>query len=162
VRAELDVHGLHGRVARAVLGGLEGVQAADDHAHLRAVVHRRDLRVLEDRPLGHELAFLDADVGDLHAHAGVQPRGQAGADLEAEQPAAEQRVVEALVAHHLGHHVDDRLGEALGRSLGAEDLAHAVGAEALGGVVGDLADHDRGRLGAQLAGQLRSLRKRPD
>ena len=51
-----------------------------------------DLRVLEDRALGDELAVLDVDLGDLHGHAGAQARGQAGADLEAEQAAAEQRV----------------------------------------------------------------------
>src|SRR3712207_7393219 len=49
-------------------------------------------RSLQDRALGDELAVLDADVGDFHADAGVQARGEAGADLEAEQAAAEQRV----------------------------------------------------------------------
>src|SRR4051794_30960321 len=81
---ELDVEVLDGRCAAAFLE-LERVQAPDDHAHAGSVVHRGDLRVAEDRALGDELAVLDADVGDLHADPGVQPRGQAGADLEAEQ-----------------------------------------------------------------------------
>ena len=41
-------------------------------------------------------------------------RGQAGADLEPEQSAAEQRVGVAVVVDHLGHRVDHRLREALG------------------------------------------------
>ena len=68
------------------------------------------------------------DRRDLHRHAGVQARGEAGADLEAEQAAAEQRVVVAVVVHDLRHRVDDRLREALG-ALDAEDLRRAVGAE---------------------------------
>ena len=54
-----------------------------------------------DRALGGELAVDDVDLRDLHRHAGVQARGQAGADLEAEQAAAEQRVVVAVVVHDL-------------------------------------------------------------
>ena len=77
---------------------VERVQAADDDARLADVVDVHDRRVLEDRPLGDELAVLGLDRGDLHGHAGVQAGGQAGADLEAEQAAAEQRVGVALVA----------------------------------------------------------------
>ena len=54
-----------------------------------------DRGVAEDRALGDELAALGAHGGDLHRHAGAEARGQAGADLEAEQAAAEQRVVVA-------------------------------------------------------------------
>ena len=46
----------------------------------------------------------------------LQARGQAGADLEAEQAAAEQRVVVAVGLEQVGHRVDDRLREALGRA----------------------------------------------
>ena len=116
-----------------------------------------DRRVAEDRALGDELAALDVDRGDLHRHAGVQARGQAGADLEAEQAAAEQRVVVAAVGDDLGHRVDDRLREALG-ALGAEDLRRAVVAERGREVVGDaLADDDRVRLAAELGGELGAL-----
>ena len=52
----------------------------------------RDRRVAEDRPLRDEPAALDAHAGDLHRDAGAEPRREAGADLEAEQAAAEQRV----------------------------------------------------------------------
>ena len=89
-----------------------------------AVVHGADLRVLQDRALGDELAVLGADVGDLHADAGVQARGQAGADLEAEQAAAEQRVLVAAGLDRRRHRVDDRLRQALG-TLDAVDLAGA-------------------------------------
>ena len=41
-------------------------------------------------------------------------RGQAGADLEPEQAAAEQRVGMAVLVDHLGHRVDHGLGEPLG------------------------------------------------
>ena len=92
---------------------LERVEAADDDA-LALVAGLGDRRVAEDRALGDELAALDGDGGDLHRHARAEPRGEAGADLEAEQAAAEQRVVVAVVVHDLRHGVDDRLGEALG------------------------------------------------
>ena len=118
-----------------------------------------DLRVLEDRALGDELAVLDAHVGDLHADAGVEPRGQAGADLEAEQAAAEQRVAVAAVADDLRHRVDDRLREAL-RPLGAEHLGGAVGAERREHVVAEaglVADHDRVTLAAELGGEASAL-----
>ena len=128
VRGEVDLHVLDRGRAGAVLGGLERVQAADDHADARVVVDVGDLRVAQDRPLGDELAVLHADAGDLHADAGVQARGQAGADLEAEQAAAEQRVAEVVVGDDLRHRVDDRLREALG-ALDAVDLARPVGAE---------------------------------
>ena len=78
-----------------------------------------DRRVLEDRALGDELAAVDLDRGDLHRHAGVEAGGEAGADLEAEQAAAEQRVADVVVGDDLRHHVDDRLREA----LRAADLA---------------------------------------
>ena len=131
---------------------LEGVQAADDDPAV-LVGGRRDRRVAVDRALGGELAVDDVDLRDLHRHAGVQARGEAGADLEAEQAAAEQRVVVPAVVHDLRHDVDDRLGEALGRVLGAEDLRHAVVAERGGEVVGDVADDDGMGLAAELGGE---------
>src|SRR5919206_2171727 len=85
VRGELDLDVLDRRGAGSGLADLERVQPADDHADLRAVVHVGDLRVLQDRAARDELAVLDLDLGDLHADAGVEPRGEAGADLEAEQ-----------------------------------------------------------------------------
>ncbi len=145
--------------AGAGLGGLERVQATDDHADAGVVVDVGDLRVAEDRALGDELRVLHADAGDLHADAGVQARGQAGADLEAEQAAAEQRVAEVVVGDDLRHRVDDRLREALG-PLDAVDLARAVGPERgaqLVGQAGLLADHDRVALGAQLGGEAGAL-----
>jgi hypothetical protein len=111
-----------------------------------------------DRALGGELAVLDVDLRDLHRHAGVEPRGQASADLEAEQAAAEERVVVAVVVHHLRHDVDDRLGEPLGRVLRTEDLRHAVVAERRRELVGDVADDDRMRLAAELTGEPGGLR----
>ena len=146
---------------RAVAGllGLERVEAADDHAHAGAVMHVGDLRVLQDRALGDELAVLDADARDLHADAGVQARRQARADLEAEQAAAEQRVAMAVVRDDLGHRVDDRLREALG-PLDAEDLRRAVAAERgaeLVGQAGLVADHHGVALAAELARQARAL-----
>src|SRR4051794_1728585 len=93
-RGELDVDVLDAR-ARAVGGRrLERVQAADDDAAL-AIARGRDRRVAEDRALGRELAVLHAHGRDLHRHARVQARGEAGADLEAEQAAAEDRVAVA-------------------------------------------------------------------
>ena len=98
------------------------------------------------------------DRGDLHGHAGLLARGQAGADLEAEQAAAEQRVAVTVVVDHLGHHVDDRLGQALG-ALGPEHLRGAVGAERLAEVVGQVvaADDDRVALAADVRGARRAL-----
>src|SRR5215218_7896114 len=143
VRREVDPHVLDGRRAGAGLACLERVQAADNDADARLVVHVGDLRVAEDRALGDELAVLHADVGDLHADAGVQARGEARPDLEAEQAAAEERVLVALVADDLGHRVDHGLREALG-ALRAEHLGGAVGAEAGQEVVGQavLGPHD--------------------
>ena len=159
VRGEVDLHVLDRRRAGAVLRGLERVQAADDHADAGVVVDVGDLRVAQDRALGDELAVLDADAGDLHADAGVQARGQAGADLEAEQAAAEQRVAVAVVGDDLRHRVDDRLREALG-ALDAVDLGGAVGAERGAQVVGQaglspttIAWHSRAELGGE-AGAL--------
>src|SRR5918994_3456596 len=151
---DLDVLDLGGATR---LVRVEGVQAADDDPGLRDVADVGDLGVLKDRALGDELAVLDVHLGDLHGHARVQPRGQAGADLEAEQAAPEQRVAEVVVDHHLRHHVDDRLGEALRGLLAAVDPFHAVGAETRGRVIGHVADNHRGGLGAEFAGELRSL-----
>ena len=78
-----------------------------------------DRGVAEDRALGDELAALGAHRGDLHRDAGAEARGEAGADLEAEQAAAEQRVVVAAARDRRRHRVDDRLREALG-ALGAQ------------------------------------------
>src|SRR5215217_4640523 len=160
----LDVDVLDGRRAGAGLACLERVQAADNDADARLVVHVGDLRVAEDRALGDELAVLHADVGDLHADAGVQARGQAGADLEAEQAAAEQRVAEAVVRDDLRHRVDDRLREPLG-AHDAVDLARPVAAERRAQVVrqaGLVAHHDRVTLGAELGREPSTLGHRPE
>ena len=85
---DLDVDDF--RRAAVVLLDLERVDPADDDPEVALVAGYRDLRVLEDRPLRHELAVLGLDRRDLHRHAGVLARGQAGADLEPEQAAAEQ------------------------------------------------------------------------
>ena len=137
---------------------LERVDPADDDPEVALVAGDRDLRVLEDRPLGHELAVLGPDRGDLHGHAGLLARGQAGADLEPEQAAAEQRVAVAVIVDHLGHHVDHRLGQALG-PLAAEHLGGAVGAERLAQLVGQvIAADDHGvALAADLLGARRAL-----
>ena len=118
-----------------------------------------DLRVLEDRPAGDELAVVDLDLGDLHADAGVEPRGEPCADLEAEQAAAEQEVLVAVVLRDLGHGVDHRLREALG-TLDAEDLRRPVGAERGEQVVGQaglVADDDRVAFAAELVRQASAL-----
>ena len=100
--------------------------------------------------------------GDLHRHAGVHAGGQAGADLEAEQAAAEQRVGVAVVVDDLGHGVDDGLGQALG-ALDAEHLGRAVGAELTRQVVGDrLPEDHRVGLAAELAGQAGALGHRAE
>ena len=122
-------------------------------------MHVGDRGVLQDRALGDELAVLDAHARDLHADAGVEARGQAGADLEAEQAAAEQRVAVAAVGDDLRHRVDDRLREALG-ALGAEHLRRAVAAERGAELVGQarlVADHDGVALAAELAGEPGAL-----
>src|SRR3954447_6324112 len=156
VLGELDVDVLDLRRAAAGLDDLERVEAPDDDA-AALVLRRRDRRVAQDRALGLELAVDDVDLRDLHRHAGVQARGKAGADLEAEQAAAEQRVVVAVGLEQVRHRVDDRLGQALGR-LDAEDLGRAVLAERRGGLVGDaLADDDRVTLGPELLGDLGGL-----
>ena len=81
----------------------------------------------------------------------------AGADLEAEQAATEQRPVVAVVVDDLGHRVDDRLSEPLG-ALGAEDLLRAVLAERGQRVVGDaLTNDDRMTLAAELRGEAGAL-----
>ena len=136
---------------------LERVQAPDDHADAGAVVHGGDLRVLQDRALGDELAVLDPDRRDLHAHAGVQPRGEAGADLEAEQAAAEQRVPVAAGLDRRRHRVHDRLREAL-RAFDAVDLRRAVVAELTPPDRRDaLAHDDRVALGAELGREAGAL-----
>ena len=81
--------------AVAVSRDLERVDPADDDPEVAPVAGDRDLRVLEDRALGDELAVLGPHGGDLHRHAGLLARGEAGADLEPEQTAAEQRVAHA-------------------------------------------------------------------
>jgi len=88
---------------------------------------------------------------------GVEARGQPGADLEAEQAAAEERVAEALVGDDLGHRIDDRLGQALGHALGPVDLGRAPVAERGAGVVGDIADNQCGGLATDFTGQLGRL-----
>jgi hypothetical protein len=154
----LDVDILDRRAPAAGLAGLEGVEPADDHADVALVARLGDRGVLQDRALGHELAVLGLDVGDLHGHAGVEARGEAGADLEAEQAAPEQRVAVAVVRDDLGHHVDDRLREALG-ALGAVHLRGAVGTERGTEVVGQVIapDHHGMGLAAELAGELGAL-----
>ena len=125
-------------------------------------MHGADLRVLQDRALGDELAVLGADVGDLHADAGVQARGQAGADLEAEQAAAEQRVLVAAGFDRRRHRVHDRLRQALG-ALDAVDLAGAELTQLGGEIVGDaLADDDRVALGAELGREARPFGHGPE
>src|SRR4051794_11632590 len=176
MRSELPRDVLHGGVAGALgLLGLERVEAADDHADPRGVVHVGDLGVLQDRSLRDEPApasacglvtasLVDADVGDLHAHARVEPRAQARADLEPEQAAAEQRVVVAALADHLRHRVDDGLREPLG-ALDPEDLRRAVRAERGAQVVreaGALAEHERVALRAELPRQARALGDRSE
>src|SRR3954468_4611551 len=74
-RRELDLDALDLGGIAAGLGDLEGVQPSDDDP-ARLVLGLRDRAVAEDRALGDELAVLDGDVGDLHGHAGVQPRGE--------------------------------------------------------------------------------------
>src|SRR5919201_6830606 len=128
LRRELDLHVLDRRRAGAGLLRLEGVEAADDDPDVGAEVDLRDRRIAEDRALGDELAAVDVDRGDLHRDAGAEARGEAGADLEAEQAAAEQRIAVAVVGDDLGHRVDHRLGQALGRPR-AIDLRRAVGAQ---------------------------------
>ena len=56
--------------------------------------------ILESCRIGRSATSLpsgDLHLGDLHRHAGVEARGQPGADLEAEQAATEEGVGEALV-----------------------------------------------------------------
>ncbi len=145
------------RVGPAGLLDLERVQAADDDADVGAVFDFGDRRVAEDRALGDQLAVLGAHGGDLHHDARAQARGQAGADLEAEQAAAEQRVGVAAAGDRLRHRVDERLREAL-RALGDEHLLGAVFAERGGQVLRDvLAEQDRVRLAAELGGELGAL-----
>ena len=146
-----------GSVGAAGVPDLERVEAADHDADVGAVFDFGDRRVAEDRALGDQLAALGPHVGDLHHDARAEPRGQAGADLEAEQAAAEQRVGVAAVGDRLGHRVDQRLGEALG-ALGDEHLLGAVVAERCRQVLRDvLAEQDRVRLAAELGGELGAL-----
>ena len=108
--------------------------------------------------MGDELAVLRLDRGDLHRHPGLLAGGQSGADLEAEQTAAEQRVAVPVVVDDLGHHVDDRLGQTLG-ALGPEHLGGAVGAKGLAELVGQViaADDDGVALATDLRGAGRAL-----
>src|SRR4029077_7776777 len=79
---DVDVDDL-GRAA-VPADGLESVDPADDDPEVAAVMRDRDLRVLEDRPLGDELAVLGANRGDLHRHARLLAGRESGADLEPE------------------------------------------------------------------------------
>src|SRR3954447_16850403 len=151
---------------RAVAGlvHLERVESPDDDPGLADVVDVHDRRVLEDRALGDELAVLRLDRRDLHRHAGVQARGEAGPDLEAEQAAAEQRVAVAVVLDQLRHHVDDRLREALWRPRDV-GLRRAVLAELRGEIgrqVVAVADEHRVRLLAELVRELGGLGDRAE
>src|SRR3954453_184070 len=100
---EGHVHVLYLGGAVTALLDVERVQAADDDPRLAHIAHVDDGRVLQDRPPGHHPAALGPDPGDLHGHAGVQPRRESCADLEAEQAAAEQRVLVAVVLDDLRH-----------------------------------------------------------
>ena len=89
--------------------------------------------------------------------AGAEARRETGADLEAEQAAAEQRVLVAAVGDRRGHRVDERLRETLG-TLRDEHLLGAVFAERRGELLRDvLAEQDRVRLAAELGGELGAL-----
>src|SRR4051812_47291220 len=157
VRRPLGRHVLDRGVAGAGLLDLERVEAGDDDA-LALVARGGDRRVAQDRALGGQLAVDDVDAGDLHRHAGVDARGQAGADLEAEQAAAEDGVLVAAAVEELAQDVDDRAREALG-ALGLEDLLGAVAAQRGGQLVADaLADDDGVGLAAQLVREARGLR----
>src|SRR4051794_15042055 len=150
---DVGLLGLRGQLGRDALHGrrpggwdrfldLERVEAGDDDA-LVLVARGGDARVAQDRALGDQLAVGDVDARDLHGHAGVDPRGQAGADLEAEQATAEDGVLVVAAVEQLAERVDDRSGQALG-ALGLVDLRRAVAAERGREVVGDaLADDDR-------------------
>ena len=111
---ELERELLDRRRAAAVLGDLERVEAADDDPDgLRKLISE----IAESPRIGRSAMSLPPSAphrGDLHRDARVQARGQAGADLEAEQAAAEQRVVVAAVRDRRGHRVDDGLRETLG------------------------------------------------
>src|SRR4051794_11566263 len=156
-RGELDIDVLDGGGPTVARARLERVQARDDDPAL-AVARRRDRRVAQDRALGEQLAALDVDRRHLHRHARVQACREAGADLEAEQAAAEQRVAVAARVHDLRHRVDDRLREPLG-ALDAEDLRGAVAAERAAQVVAQVvaAEHEHVALAAELARQARAL-----
>src|ERR1700729_3672622 len=162
-RRVLDVDVDHlGRAA--VLGDrLERVDPPDDDPEVTAILGHGDLGVLEYRALGDQLAVLCPDRDDLHRHPGVLARGQASADLEPEQPAAEQRVGMPVVVDHLGHHVDNRLGKAL-FAASAEHLGGAVGADRLAQIVGQIvaADHDGVAFAADLGCTRGALGHRPE
>ena len=146
-----------GAAPAAGLFDLERVEAPDHDADLGAVFDLRDGRVAEDRTLGDQLATLGAYRGDLHRHAGSEACGQAGADLEAEQAAAEQRVFVVAAGDRRAHRVDDRLCEPFG-ALGDQHLLGAVIAERGRQVLRDaFADEDRVRLAAELGGELGAL-----
>src|SRR5438874_2097075 len=114
-RRELDVDVDNLGRAAVTPDGLERVDPADDDPELTPVAGHRDLRVLQDGPLGDELAVLGSDRGDLHRHAGMLAGGEPGADLEAEEAATEQRVGVTVLVDHLRHPVDDRLRQPLRR-----------------------------------------------
>src|SRR5207237_777158 len=83
------------------------VAPPDYDARFAGVVDVDDGRVVQDRALRDALAVLRLDARDLHRHAAVETRGHAGADREAEQATAEQRVLVTVVLDDLRHRVDD-------------------------------------------------------
>src|SRR4051794_11283548 len=156
LRRQLGRDRLDRGVAAAGLLDLERVEAGDDDA-LVLVARGRDRRVAQDRALGGQLAVDDVDARDLHGHAGVDAGGEAGADLEAEQAAAEDGVLVVAAVEQLAQRVDDGAGEALG-ALGLVDLRRAVLAQRVGQLVADaLADDDRVGLAAELARETGGL-----
>src|SRR4029077_17081449 len=84
--------------------------------------------VAEDRALRDQLAALGTHARNLHRDAGAEPRGEAGADPEAEESAAEQRVGVPARGDRRRHRVDERLREPFG-AVGDERLPRAVLAE---------------------------------
>ena len=155
--AQLEADLLDRGCSCAGLFDLERVQASDDDADIGAVFDLRDRGVTENRPLCDQLAALGAYRGDLHGHTGSEPCGQAGADLEAEQPAAEQCVFVIATRDRCAHRVDDRLREPFG-ALRDQHLLGAVVAKRGRKVLRDAFAHkNRVCLAAELGGELCTL-----